>query len=249
MKIKSAFQSENFQLNQWIVSHFHEQYTEMTYVEPFSNDINMVLEKEKSSVEVVNNLNQDICNICFALRDESKEFIRRLNLCKYCEETFERAKIKASKKLFEDYLDQAVNEFVLRKMSRGGNGKTFLKSKDLKFWEKNIKICNELSRRIQEIFMFKKLANDVIQAFNSENTFLYCNPPRLQESNLADSLYSSDMTTQNHIELSHLLNSFNGKAIISGYQSPLYNRLYKNWNMEKKKIENTKIVEVIWKNF
>ena len=97
--------------------------------------------------------------------------------------------------------------------------------------------------------MFKKLANDVIQAFNSENTFLYCNPPRLQESNLADSLYSSDMTTQNHIELSHLLNSFNGKAIISGYQSPLYNRLYKNWNMEKKKIENTKIVEVIWKNF
>lgn len=249
MKIKSAFKTEASQLSSWIISHFHEEYPQMTYLEPFCDDINIIISKEKSATEVVNNINSELLSIYQALRDEPKEFIRRLNLCKYCESTFEKAIVKATKKAFDDYLDEAVNEFVLRKMSRGSHKKIYSQTKDEKAWEKNIKICVDLSKRIHEMFILKKPANDVIQAFNSEDTFLYCKPPYLQESKAANNFYSSEMTTQDHIELSHLLNSFNGKAIISGCQSPLYNRLYKNWNIEKKKIVKDKTVEIIWKNF
>jgi site-specific DNA-adenine methylase len=59
------------------------------------------------------------------------------------------------------------------------------------------------------------------------------------------------MDTNDHIELAHSLNAFQGKALISGYASPLYNRLYKEWNIEKKKIASSKEtkVEILWKNY
>ena len=59
------------------------------------------------------------------------------------------------------------------------------------------------------------------------------------------------MTPECHIELYQMLNEFKGKVVISGCLSPLYNRLYKNWNLEKKRIDKSKLkaTEVIWKNF
>jgi DNA adenine methylase len=106
-----------FYLNAWIISNFPENYQEMTYLEPFCGGANVLLNKKKSTVEIINDLDSSVINIYQALRDEPKEFIRRLNLCKYTEETFERSLKKTQ---YDDYLDQAVNEFILRRMSRGG---------------------------------------------------------------------------------------------------------------------------------
>ena len=251
-----------FYLAQWIISHFPENYAEMIYLEPFCGGANVLLNKEKSEIEIINDLDVNTIQIYQALRDEPKEFIRRLNLCKYSEETFAKALKKVQ---FDDYLEIAVNEFILRRMSRGGLKKAFAWSNrlrggqpgDVNAWETSLKSLPDLSERIKEVYIFNRPAIDIIKSFNSSNTFLYCDPPYLHETRVSKTVYSSEMNTDDHIELAHVLNSFNGKAMISGYQSPLYNRLYKGWNIEKKKIANhssqqkakEKKTEILWKNF
>jgi DNA adenine methylase len=253
-----------YYLVQWIISHFPENHVEMTYVEPFCGGANILLNKEKSKIEIINDLDVNIVDIYRALRDEPKEFIRRLNLCKYCEDTFNRA-IKKSSTPFGDYLDHAINEFVLRRMSRGGMKKAFACSNrtrggqpgDVNAWMTAIKNLPFLSERLQEVYVLNKTAIEVIQAFNNPNTMIYCDPPYLHETRVSKAVYSSEMNTDDHIELSHTLNNFSGKVIISGYASPLYKRLYKGWNVEKKKIVNHSSqqkskenkTEIIWKNY
>jgi DNA adenine methylase len=244
--IKPVFKqhAEKANLSKWIISHFPENYELLTYVEPFCGIGSVLINKKKSKIEAINNVDSSLLQIYRALRDEPKEFIRRLNAHKYCEDTFRKL---SKKTLSEDYLENAVNEFALRKMSRGGTKCTFLLSKN-DSWAKAIKDLSGISERFQEVFMIDKPALDVIKAFNSEDTLLYCSPPYLHESKVSKTVYSSEMTTNDHIELSHTLNSFTGKAIIGGYMTPLYKRIYKNWNVEKKKIVGQKD-EVIWKNY
>jgi DNA adenine methylase len=264
--VRPAFKCHGgkYYLSQWIVSNFPEKYVDMTYVEPFCGGANILFNKERSKKEIINDLDINIINIYRALRDESKEFIRRLNICKYCEDTFERAS-KKSLLPFDDYLDHAINEFIIRRMSRGGLKKNFAWSKrmrggqpgDVNAWETAIENLPFLSKRLQEVYILNKKAIDIIQNFNEENTMIYCDPPYLHETRVSKSVYSSEMNTDDHIELAHILNSFSGKVMISGYDSPLYKRLYKEWNVEKKKIVNhssqqkskNKKTEVIWKNY
>ena len=251
-----------FYLAQWLVSHFPDKYQEMTYLEPFCGGANVLLNKEKSVIEIINDLDPNVIQIYQALRDEPRELIRRLNLCKYCEETFERSMKKTH---FDDYLDHAVNEFIMRRMSRGGLKKAFAWSNrlrggqpgDVNAWMTAVKGLPDLGERINEVYIFNKPATEVMKAFNAPNTFVYCDPPYLHETRVSKTVYASEMTTEDHIELAHALNAFKGKAMISGYGSPLYNRLYKGWNVEKKKIANhssqqkskEKKIEVIWKNY
>lgn len=254
-----------FYLAQWIISHFPANYAEMTYLEPYCGGANVLLNKQKSSIEVINDLDDNIVRIYQALRDEPKEFIRRLNLCKYCEKTFERAAKKAKTAEFDDYLDQAVNEFIVRRMSRGGLKKAFAWSNrlrggqpgDVNAWETALKGLPDLAERLKEVYAFSKPAIEVMKTFNQPDAFVYCDPPYLHETRVSKTVYSSEMTTDDHIELAHMLNSWNGKAMLSGYMSPLYRRLYRDWNIEKKKISNhssqqkskEKKVEILWKNF
>jgi DNA adenine methylase len=251
-----------FYLAKWIISLFPESHTEMVYVEPYCGGANVLLNKPKGGTEVINDLDLGVVQIYRALRDEPKEFVRRLNLCKYSQDTFERALARSQ---FEDYIDHAVNEFIVRRMSRGGLRKKFAWSErlrggqpgDVNAWKTALKGLPELAERLKSVYIFNRDAAEVIQAFNNKNTLLYCDPPYLHETRVSKTVYSSEMTTDDHIQLAHLLNNFEGKALISGYMSPLYNRLYKNWNVEKKSIANhssqqrskQKKVEVVWKNF
>lgn len=254
-----------FYLAHWIISHFPANYAEMTYLEPYCGGANVLFNKQKSSIEVINDLDNNIVRIYQALRDEPKEFIRRLNLCKYCEKTFERAAKKAKTAEFDDYLDQAVNEFIVRRMSRGGLKKAFAWSNrlrggqpgDVNAWETALKGLPDLAERLKEVYAFSKPAIEVLKTFNQPDAFVYCDPPYLHETRVSKTVYASEMTTDDHIELAHMLNSWNGKAMLSGYMSPLYRRLYRDWNVEKKKISNhssqqkskEKKVEILWKNF
>lgn len=251
-----------FYLAKWVIDNFPENYENMTYIEPYIGGANVLINKKKSVNEIMSDLDANIIEIYHALRDEPKELIRRLNLCKYCEETFERASKKTK---FDDYLDHAVNEFIVKRMSRGGLGKAFAWSNrtrggqpgDVNAWQTAIKGLPNLAERLKEVYIFNKPAIDVIKAFDSPNSFTYCDPPYLHETRVSKTVYASEMSTEDHIELAHTLNAFQGKAMISGYMSPLYARLYKNWNVEKKKIANhssqkktkDKKIEILWKNF
>lgn len=265
-KIRPAFKCHGgkYYLSDWIIANFPENYEHFGYLEPFCGGANVLINKQRSNFEAINDLDVNLLQIFRALRDEPKEFIRRLNLVKYCEESFQRA-LKKAASASDDYLDQAVTEYVLRRMSRGGLKKAFAWSNrlrgsqpgDVNAWKTALTVLPQIAERLRGVYIFNSPAIDAIQLFNQEDMLVYCDPPYLHETRVSKTVYSSEMDTQDHIRLAHVLNQFSGKVIISGYPSPLYNRLYKGWNCEKRKVANhasqqkskEKKVEVVWKNF
>lgn len=251
-----------YYLSKWVVEHFPEGYEAMDYIEPYIGAGSVILNKEKSPLEVVNDINEGIVQIYRALRDEPKHFIRKLKYTTYSENVFNR-ELKRTE--FEDYMDHAFNEFVLRRMSRGGLKKAFAWSDrqrggqpgDVNAWNTILGILPEIAERLSEIHVFNKPALEIITSFDDENALCYCDPPYLTETRTSQKAYEDEMTDDDHIELSKALNNFRGKVIISGYPSTLYNRLYQNWNMVEKQIANhasqqkkkTTKTEVIWTNY
>lgn len=235
-----------FYLSSWIIKHFPEGYQEMDYLEPFAGALSVFLNKDKSSTEYINDTNLGIIQIFRALRDEPKTFITRIKRTRYTERVFNRS-VNREGKEFDDYMDHAINEFILRRMSRGGLKKAFGWSTrkrggqpgDLNAWETIIEQLPLIADRLKNVQIFQKNAHYVIKAFNEENMLCYCDPPYLPDVRTSPSAYGDDeMSTDDHIALSQALLAFKGKVIISGYPSTLYNRIYGDWRCVKKKIAN-----------
>jgi len=255
--IQSFFKKINLKKNfaQWIVSNLPSNVNEMIYIEPFSGGACVLLNKTKSKIEVINDFDGEVVGIYKALRNEPKELIRRLNLYKCCEETFIRSQKKSG---FEDYLDRAVNDFIVTKMSKSESKKVFCsevcqkcKKSKIAPWNGFIDELNQISERIQETHIFNLPAIEIIKKFDTPDVFLFCDPPILIETTNKKSMYESKMTTDDHIQLSIALNNFSGKVLLTGVQNPLYKRLYGSWKMEKKKTTSKvkKNLEVLWKNY
>lgn len=233
-----------YYFSKWIVDQFPDDYEELTYLEPYCGTASILFNKEKSTLEAINDLDKGIVQIFRALRNEPGEFIRRLNLVKCCDDTFQRM-LKKEISLDSDYLEEAVVEYCLRKMSRDNLKRNFAWTNRTiengkENWKKSIDLLPTMAERIKEAHIFNKSAISVINTFTNVNTLVYCDPPELSGKNMV-------MSIAEHEELARTLHNFLGKVIISGTPGSIYNKLYKEWN--RKKRVSGKTSETIWKNF
>jgi DNA adenine methylase len=250
-RIRPTFKvnGSKYYLSKWIIGQFPSDYEEYTYLEPYCGAASIILNKNRSKLEAINDLDKGVVQIFRALRNEPTEFMRRLNLVKCCHDTFERMLKKdrepASWLVEGDYLDDAVTEYCLRNMSKHGQKINFgwtekTLEAGLETWKKHLSILPLVAERLSEVHIFNKPAISVINTFTSENTLVYCNPPELNGKNMA-------MSVADHEELARNLHNFLGKVVISGTPGTIYNKLYKGWTCKKRKSGNR--TEVIWKNF
>lgn len=251
-----------FYLSKWIIENFPENYQNLTYIEPFCGGASVLLNKAPSETEIINDLDEDIVILYRVLRDQKEEFVKKLKKIKYKKANFEAA---LERKEFASDLIKAVNELILRRMSRGGLKKAFCWSNRLRgqqpgeinSWQTIIEQIPKISDRLKDVFIFNKCAIKLLKMFDEDNVLAYIDPPYLPETRESPNAYKHEMTVDEHVELSEVLNNFKGKVLLSGYPSRLYSRLYKNWTCEKKKIVNhasqqkTKPikVELLWRNY
>jgi len=265
-KLRPSFKIHGgkYYLSNWIIEHFPKNYEEMDYVEPFAGAISVLLNKDKSPLEAINDLNLGIVQILRALRDEPEDFIGKLRRKRYTDRVFNSA-LRRKNGPFEDYIDHAVNEFVLRRMSRGGLKKAFAWSNrerggqpgDVNAWKTIIKELPLIAKRMKDVHIFNKPAVEVIKPFSEENVLCYCDPPYVPNTRTSPNVYDMEMTIEAHIELAEALNQHRGKVILSGYLDPLYKRLYANWRYARKRMPNHSSqskkkkprTEYLWMNF
>jgi DNA adenine methylase len=249
-------------LAKWIIDYFPANYQEMTYLEPFCGGANVLLNKDASKEEIINDLDEDIIILFRIIRDQSIQFIRKVKNIKYKEANFKTA---LERKEFASPLQHAINEFVLRRMSRGGMKKAFAWSNrerggqpgEINAWKTVIDLIPEISQRLQNVIVLNKSALQLVKVFNDSDTLIYADPPYLPETRESPDVYKHEMTIDEHMELGDALNAFKGKVLISGYPSRLYAKMYKNWTCEKKSIANhssqQKVkpvkLELLWRNF
>lgn len=232
-------------LKHWVIEHFPEDYNSLTYCEPCCGGASVFLNKEKSGEEVISDLDKGVVSIFKALRDEPKEFIERIKKIKYTEESFEKAKDKTE---FDDYIDQAINEFVLRRMSRGGLKKAFAWSDrlrggqpgDVNAWETMLKLLPTIAERVKDTIILNNNFKEIIKVWDLPTVLMYIDPPYLPttRSEGATNMYDNEMSVEDHIDLLAYIKDAKGKVVISGYNSPLYTKYLKGWKCTKKEIAN-----------
>jgi DNA adenine methylase len=251
-------------LKDFVIDNFPENYQDLVYCEPFCAGASIFLNKKPSVEEVISDIDKNVIAIFKALRDESKEFINRLKRIQYTERSFKIALTK-SKKPLDDYIDRGVNEYILRRMSRGGLKKAFAwsnrtrgdKPGDVNSWDTMLKQLPKISERLRNVTILCSDFREIIKYWDEENTLMYLDPPYLHSTRTATDVYENEMTVEDHIDLLNLIKNSRGKVIISGYSSPLYNRTLKGWKCKKKSVANhssqakTKDMrtEVVWFNY
>lgn len=251
----------------WLISNFPEGYEELVYCEPMCAGASVFLNKEASTQEVINDIDTGVVYVLKALRDEPNEFIERVKKLKYSEKAFKSAMTKADTGEFEDYIEQAINEYILRRMSRGGMKKAFAWSDrlrggqpgDVNAWETMIDELPIIAERLKNAIILNKDVFEVLKIWDEDNTLFYIDPPYLHLTRAAGAtdVYEHEMTEEQHINLLHFAKNAKGKVIISGYQSPIYSRNLKGWRTKKKTVPNhsaqskskDRRVEMIWMNY
>lgn len=251
-----------YYLVEFVIKFFPKNYTQLTYVEGCGGAASILLNKQKSVKEVYNDLDPKIVSIVREFTSkEPKEFIDLVLKTEYKYDSFQWALNQQS----EDVKLNAVAELVKRRMSRGGLGKAFSWSNrqrggrpgEINSWETYKERMWEVAERLKDVEVHCKPINDLISSFENENTLFYIDPPYLPETRQAKKVYNFEMTEEEHITLGEKLNKTPAKVVLSGYQSQLYAKLYKNWNMQCISIANhsgqteikQKRIECVWTNY
>lgn len=255
-----------YYLNKWIIENFPKDYQLMEYIEPFVGGGSVLLNKLpplKDNKEIVGDIDFGIISIFRTLRSDPKNFIKNIKKIDYKEENFEKHKIGIDEE--SNHLKRSIAEFVVRRMSRGGMKESFAWSErerngipgDVNAWNTIISNLNTISKRIKDIHAVNSDAINLINNCNGENAFLYCDPPYVPETRTSKKVYQYEMTKEEHVDLLKAIDKFEGKVMISGYDSKIYKDYLKNWNLKTKEIANhsgqndkkSRRKEVIWFNY
>lgn len=115
-KIKTPFKmhGNKKQLSKSIIESFPPLDEIEEYVEPYCGTASVYLNKDKTKLEVINDIDSGIISIFRAIRDECPIFIKKLKKIEHSKNIFQKALEQTE---FENNLDKAVNEFILRNMS------------------------------------------------------------------------------------------------------------------------------------
>lgn len=251
-------------LKQHIIDNFPPDYQRLVYIEPYSGAGSVILNKRPGAAETLNDIHPGIVAIFSVVKDGPVDFMRRLEALTYSSETFTAALQRAASSTLSG-IDLAVNEYTLRRMSRGGLKRDFAWSDrlrggqpgDVNAWQTAIAQIPALSDRLRGVRITSRDGLELLKESDDENVLAYLDPPYLHSTRAAEKAYDFEMGEADHVRLCEALIIFKGKAIISGYDSPLYNKLLAGWNRVGQEIANhssqssakSRKIEWLWRNY
>lgn len=239
----------------WVIEHFPKDYEKLAYCEPCCGGGSICLNKNVSKSEVISDIDKGLISIWKTVRDGCEEFIDRLKAIKYCEKSFLKA-FERKDEEFEDYFEHGFNEYILRRMSRGGTRKVFADSTQESgdTWEAGIEKLPCVAERLEKVVIVHKPLQQMVKIWDEPDSLLYLDPPYipLTHKNTSETK-ENEMSVEDHIALLNIVKDAKGMMIISGYSSPLYNKVLENWKCVKREIPQQKgkerRFECLWFNY
>lgn len=244
LKPPVKFAKEIKQITKWVLENFPSNYEELAYCEPFCGGAPVYLNKSPSNEEVIADIDPSLICIFKALRDEPKEFISKIKKIKFNESSFDKV-FRASQSRIPDYIENGINEYILRKMSRGGLKKAFFKTSEDN-WEKDIKELILISKRIKDCHILNDSFKEILKICDEEGTLIYLNPPELPGKGEPE---PENMSIDDHVLLLNMVKGTRSKIILSGHPCPLYNKQLTGWRCVKLATSSSKKVNALWMNY
>lgn len=255
MKAIAKYPGSKWSLSEWIIRFFPEHHS---YLEPFFGSGAVLLNKPRSHIETVNDLDQNVVNLFKWIRDDPEKLAHAIYWTPYARQVYNTA----FESVPEDSLGRAVNFYV-----RLNQGHGFRTTGEKVGWKSDIQgrerayaaqdWCNlpdkimQAAERLRGVQIENKPAVELIESFNYENVLIYCDPPYMLETRHGKQ-YQCEMDAEDHEKLLEALLQHKGPVLISGYDTELYQDMLCKWEWR----ENVsyfqvcfKKKEVLWMNF
>lgn len=251
-----------WKLAQWIISHFPQH---RVYVEPFGGGGSVLMQKPRSYAEVYNDKWGTVVNVFRVLRDPvmAKKLEEQLRLTPFARDEFQityttdeldavewaRRTILRS---FAGFGSAATNGEYATGFRANSNRSGTTPAHDWVNYPAHVEAFTE---RLRGVVIENREAVEVMAQHDGPDTLHYVDPPYVHDTrNMArgNAAYACEMTDEDHERLAEVLNTAEGKVILSGYRSALYDRLYPDWHMVERDAHADGAVdrtEVLWLNF
>jgi len=226
------------------------------YIEPFAGSLAVLLAKEPSAAETVNDLDGDLVNFWKVLRDQPEDLERVCMLTPHS-----RGEYEASHALEGDDLERARRVWVrltqsrshsmkptgwwTRKASAGHSPSAYIESYAARI--------AAVGQRMSRVSIENRDALELVRDYGTEpSVCIYADPPYLGSTRATN--YRVEMLEDDlHVQLAETLRACKASVVLSGYASQLYEELYPGWHrmelkaptaMSGRAAEN----EVLWSN-
>lgn len=214
----------------WIISFFPKHHS---YIEPCGGAASVLLRKARSSVEVYNDIDQNVVMFFRMLRDRPADLIRAIQLTPWA-----RAEYLLSHEPTADPLEQARRFFCL--CWQGFNGSTAVNNLAAHGWRvhkglssryapndtRDLGAWDLIADRLQGVQIEDQDWREVIARFDGRGALLYVDPPYLTKTRTKANWYGFEWKEKDHCDLADTLNNCAGFVVLSGYACDLYSELY-----------------------
>lgn len=245
------------------------------YVEPFAGGLAVLFRKPYEGVsEVVNDLNYWLTNFWKVLADEElfAQFQRKIEATPFSEnEWADSDPDDANTHPLANWarVESAVAFFIRYRQSRQGLGQDFATlsrnrtrrgmNEQVSSWLSAIEGLPQAHERLKRVVIYNRNAMDVIRQQDGANTLFYLDPPYLHDTRAVTDAYECEMDSDDHKALLDELDELQGKFILSGYHSAMYDQYASScdWRCVEIEIDNKasgattkrKMTECLWMNY
>lgn len=248
-----------WRLAPWVIETFpaHD-----CYVEPFAGAGSVLLRKEPSTFEYLNDLDGEVVNLFRVLRDDREELVQRIQLT-----PFSRKELRDAYEPSNEAIERARRLYIRAWQARGGpraqwrTGWRFQRSaaargkSALGDW-RDVGHLQAIADRLLGVSLEQDDALAVVKRYDSPNTLHYVDPPYLASTRnrrWQDKAYECEFSTDaEHEDLLQVLNGLQGMVVLSGYPSDLYRQLVteEGWVMRTRSARTDvgEAVEALWLN-
>lgn len=242
----------------WVISHFPEH---RSYLEPFFGSGAVLFTKSRSAIETVNDIDGDVVNLFDWIRKDPARLAHAIRFTPYARDEYDRA--WAAQYTETDSFRRAVNFYIRMMMGHGfrTTGEKVGWKNDVqgreaayaaKCWAKTPEVIIQAAERLRGVQIENRPAVELIRRFNYQNVLIYADPPYMLGTRQNRKQYRHEMTDDDHMELLEAIKAHRGPAIISGYDSDLYNRELKGWYKDGRTSFTqtaSRRREILWMNF
>lgn len=244
-----------WRIAEWIVSFIPEHHS---YLEPFFGSGAVFFSKAKSNIETINDLDGDVVNLFECVREDPEKLARIIYFTPYSREEYYQSYSRDT----SDRFDMAARFIIRCNMGYGfrtSGGRVGWKrdvagrekAYSAKAWSNLPDIIIDVAGRLRGVQIERTSAVDLIANFNSPGVLIYCDPPYLLSTRYGKQ-YRCEMTENDHLQLLDVLKKHKGPALISGYQSDMYDAELREWHKEITLTTDRRCrvrEEVLWMNF
>ena len=232
-------------------------------VDVFGGSMAITLNFKNAKIRTYNDLNSDIFNFFKVMRELPDELMYQLELTCHSREDYQSL-------LLENIADplERARAFFVRTVSSFGNTGSLKKYNSWSYTvnDSRYNVSQSVARFLSKVDGLAEVVNElkmiqvenrdfrkVFASYDGPNTIFYVDPPYVPSTRNGNIKYKHELSIDDHTELCGILNSLQGKYLLSGYDNEIYSDHLKHTSISKigsiKTNVPKKAIETLWANY